>query len=220
MKHINLDQARFNMVEQQIRTWEVLDAKVLDAIRDMPRHEFVPERYRNLAYADIAIPLAHGEQMLHPKYEAKLLQALDIQPSDVILEVGAGSGYLAALLAKLGKHVYSVDIHPDLLADAGRKLQAQGVGNVTLEEGDASAGWDDHAPYDAIALTGSLPALPESLKRSLKIGGRLFAIVGRMPVMEAVLVKRVGEGEWLEQSLFETVAPALEHEPEPQRFVF
>lgn len=220
MSELNLEKARFNMVEQQIRTWEVLDQRVLDVIMATPRDEFVAARYRTLAYADLALPLAHGEVMLHPKMEARILQALNVQPGDTVLEVGTGSGYVTALLAQLGKQVYSVEIHPDLMADAGRRLRARQLHNVTLEEGDASQGWEDHTPYDAIAITGSLPALPESFKHSLTVGGRLFAVIGTSPVMEAVLVTRVGANEWTRVSLFETEVPPLVHARPPQRFIF
>ncbi len=219
MNELNLDQARFNMVEQQIRTWEVLDMKVLDLLKMMPREDFVPEAYRNLAYADIEIPL-NGEKMMYPKIEAHLLQALNIQPEDTVLEVGTGSGFVTALLAKLGKHVYSVEINPVLLQQAAEKLKAHGIDNVTLEEGDASQGWDKHAPYDAIAITGGFPEVPEAYKRALKIGGRMFVIAGENGVMEALLITRQGENTWQQQSLFETEIDLLENTQPPPKFEF
>ncbi|MDX1252377.1 MAG: protein-L-isoaspartate O-methyltransferase [Gammaproteobacteria bacterium] len=217
---MNVEQARFNMVEQQIRTWEVLDPRILDLIGSMPREEFVPAQYRDLAFADIMIPLGHGQVMMEPKVEARLLQALAIESSDTVLEVGTGSGYFTALLARLGKHVHSVDIFPDFTENARRALAQHGINNVTLETGDAAKGWNKHAPYDVIAITGSLPALPETFLHSLKPGGRLVAVVGEAPVMEAVLVTRAGEGaQWARESLFETNIPLLLNTARPQ-FVF
>ncbi len=214
----NLAQARHLMVEQQIRPWEVLDQKVLDLLEALPREDFVPPEWRNLAYVDDFIPLPGGEVMLPPKLEARLLQALDVQDTDTALEVGTGSGYFTALLARLARHVYSVEIDPALSASAGEKLQAHGIRNVTLEVGDAARGWDRHAPYDVIAITGSLPVLPDAFRQQLSPGGRLVAIVGEAPVMEAIRVRRVGENEWSEESLFETVVPPLKNAPRPERF--
>ncbi|MFZ5592937.1 MAG: protein-L-isoaspartate O-methyltransferase family protein [Pseudomonadota bacterium] len=217
---MNVEQARFNMVEQQIRTWEVLDPRILDLIGNMPREEFVPAQYRDLAFADIMIPLGHGQVMMEPKVEARLLQALAIEPSDTVLEVGTGSGYFTALLARLGKHVHSVDIFPDFTGSAQRTLAGHGINNVTLETGDAAKGWNKHAPYDVIAITGSLPVLPEIFLHNLKPGGRLVAVVGEAPVMEAILVTRAGEGaQWARESLFETNIPPLLNTARPQ-FVF
>lgn len=217
---MNVEQARFNMVEQQIRTWEVLDPRILDLIGNMPREEFAPAQYRDLAFADIMIPLGHGQVMMEPKVEARLLQALAIEPSDTVLEIGTGSGYFTALLARLGKHVHSVDIFPDFTGNAQRALAGHGINNVTLETGDAAKGWNKHAPYDVIAITGSLPALPETFLHGLKPGGRLVIVAGEAPVMEAVLVTRAGEGaQWARESLFETNIPPLLNTARPQ-FVF
>ena len=212
--------ARHNMVEQQIRPWEVLDQKVLDVLEAVPREDFVPSGWRNLAYVDEFIPLPGGEVMLPPRIEARLLQALDVQPEETVLEVGTGSGYFTALLAKLARHVYSVEIDPELSASAGEKLREHGIANVTLEVGDAARGWDRHAPYNAIAITGSLPELPDAFREQLTIGGRLVAIVGEAPVMEAVLIRRLGESEWSEEFLFETVVPPLKNAPGTNRFRF
>ncbi len=212
--------ARHNMVEQQIRPWEVLDQKVLDVLEAVPREDFVPAEWRNLAYVDEFIPLPGGEVMLPPRIEARLLQALDVQPEETVLEVGTGSGYFTALLAKLARHVYSVEIDPELSASAGEKLREHGIANVTLEVGDAARGWDRHAPYNAIAITGSLPELPDAFREQLTIGGRLVAIVGEEPVMEAVLIRRLGESEWSEEFLFETVVPPLKNAPGTNRFRF
>ncbi len=213
----DLAKARHLMVEQQIRPWEVLDQKVLDLLEALPREDFVPPEWRNLAYVDEFIPLPGGEVMLPPKVEARLLQALDVQDTDTVLEVGTGSGYFTALLARLARHVYSVEINPDLSAAAGEKLRAHGITNVTLEVGDAARGWDRHAPYNVIAITGSLPVLPEAFREQLAIGGRLVAIVGEAPVMEAIRLRRVGEDAWSEEALFETLVPPLHNAPEPRR---
>ncbi|NOY63417.1 MAG: protein-L-isoaspartate O-methyltransferase [Gammaproteobacteria bacterium] len=217
---MELQQARYNMIEQQIRPWEVLDQRVLDLLESTPREEYVPDAYRQLAYADIAIPLAHGEAMLHPKEEARLLQALDVRSGDTILEVGTGSGYFTSLLAKSGRTVVSVDIVEEFTSSAASCLASHGITNVTFESGDAAAGWDQGAPYDVIAITGSLPVLPDTYKKSLNIGGRLIAIVGTSPVMEVLLVTRVAAAEWLTESLFETDLKPLRNVVEPSRFVF
>ncbi len=216
----DLERARLNMVENQIRPWEVFDERVLSVIRDTPREDFVPPAFRNLAYADIHIPLGKGEVMMTPKVEGRMLQALDVRPSDRVLEVGTGSGYVTALLAKLGRRVFSVEIHPEFKLAAERKLAACGLANIHLEVGDAARGWARHAPYDAIAVTGSLPILPEAFKESLAPGGRLFVILGEGPVMEATLITREGEEEWLEEGLFETWIPPLVNAPRPKRFAF
>lgn len=221
MVDMNIEQARHNMIEQQIRTWEVLDQRVLDLILRTPREDYVPRRYRNLAFNDMEIPLGEGEVMMAPKLEGRMLQALDIKPHEQVLEVGTGSGYVTALLADAGEHVYSVDIRPEFTNDAGRALAEHGVDNVTLETGDALNGWDKHGPYDAIAITGSFPepaAGFDNFKNSLKVGGRLFVIVGEAPVMEALLVTRTGENEWQQEVLFETVVPALINAPRPRHF--
>lgn len=216
----NLALARHNMIEQQIRPWDVLDQRVLELIESLPREEFVPTAYRSLAYADINIPLEHGEVMMAPKVEARMLQALDIQPKDTALEIGTGSGYVTALLARSAKHVYSVDIHAGFVQQAQQKLAAHGIDNVTLEVGDAGGGWDQHGPYNLIAVTGSLPVLPDALRRGLKVGGRLFVVTGDAPVMTALLITRVSEESWTQQALFETVLPPLVNAPQPPRFVF
>ena len=218
MSDMNLENARFNMIEQQIRPWEVLDQRVLDLLNELPREDFVPQRYRKLAYTDTAISLGNDQVMMPPRVEARILQALNIQAEETVLEVGTGCGYVTALLASLGEHVYSVDINTEMTRTAGEKLADHGIINVTLETGDAARGWDAHSPYDVIVITGSLPLLPASFKQALKTGGRLVAIVGDSPVMEVVLITRVGESEWAQETLFETDLPALINAPEPERF--
>ena len=217
---MDVERARFNMVEQQIRTWEVLDQRVLDLLFKMPREDFVPPAYRALAFVDMEIPIGHGEKMLQPKVEARMLQELALTPQDRVLEIGTGSGYMTALLASLCAHVYSVDIHDDFVRDARQKLLRHGLSNVTLDTGDGAHGWDKHAPYDAILITGSLPMQPESFRTNLKVGGRLIAVVGEPPVMEARLVTNVGAGAYNAVSLFETCIAPLKNAPQPERFVF
>jgi protein-L-isoaspartate(D-aspartate) O-methyltransferase len=208
------------MVEQQIRPWEVLDPRVLELVGRVHREEFVPPQYRALAFVDMEIPLGHGEAMLAPKMEARMLQELALKPGDRVLEVGTGSGYMTALLASLAEHVHSVDIVAEFTRSAGEKLQAHGIRNVTLETGDAARGWSRHAPYDAIVLTGSLPVLPDAFPRSLLPGGRLIAVVGEAPVMEARLINCAAAGAFRTTGLFETCIAPLKNAPQPEKFVF
>lgn len=212
---MNLKQARFNMVEQQIRPWEVFDQQVLDRLVAVPREEFVPSALRNLAYADIQIPIGQGQVMLPPNIEGRLLQALSLKGSDTVLEIGTGTGYLTAVIAGLAGYVYSVDIFPELQRLTGYHLK-----NVSLEAGDAALGWPTGAPFDAIAITGSLPRLPRAFPEALKIGGRLFVVLGSTPVMEAVRITRVGEQEWSREGLFETDIPPLLHSELRPKFTF
>jgi protein-L-isoaspartate(D-aspartate) O-methyltransferase len=217
---MDFERARFNMVEQQIRTWEVLDQKVLDLLFRVRREDFVPAEYRELAFADMEIPMGHGERMLAPRVEARMLQELAPVETDRILEVGTGSGYMTALLAALGAHVYTVDIIPEFTRSAAERLAAHGIRNVTLDSGDAARGWDKHGPYDAIVLTGSVPLLSENFRQSLKLGGRLLAVVGEPPVMEAQLITNAGGGAYNAVGLFETCIAPLRNAPRPERFVF
>jgi protein-L-isoaspartate(D-aspartate) O-methyltransferase len=216
----DLEQARFNMIEQQVRTWEVLDQRVLDTMNRIPRENFVPEHYRSLAFVDTEIPIGHDQVMMAPKVEGRLLQALNITPQDSILEIGTGSGYLTACLASLGKHVTSIDIVPDFTTAAAARLDEQGISNVTLETADVANGINTSEQYDVIAVTGSLPLLQKQFHESLKIGGRLFVITGKLPIMEALLITRVNENNWSQESLFETCIAPLEHASRPQGFVF
>jgi protein-L-isoaspartate(D-aspartate) O-methyltransferase len=217
---MNLEQTRFNMVEQQIRPWDVLDQTVLDLLFKVKREEFVPAAYAALAFVDMEIPLGHGESMWSPKLEARAVQTLQLKKTDRVLEVGTGSGYLTALLASMAAHVTSVDIQADFLETAKARLQAHGFANVTLEAGDASRGWEAHAPYDVIVVTGSLPVLPESLTTQLAPGGRLFAIVGDDPVMTARLITCIVHGVYRNEDLFETSVKPLVNAQQPQRFSF
>ena len=217
---MNLEQARFNMVEQQIRPWEVLDQDVLDLLYVVRREEFVGAEYRALAFSDIEIPLGSGERMWAPKVEARVLQALTAKKTEKALEVGTGSGYFAALLAHRVHQVTSVEIEPRLKAFGEQNLQRQGIDNVTVELGDAAQGWAARAPYDIIVITGSTPVLPQPFLAQLKPGGRLFAIVGDAPIMEARLITCVAEGSHRSVNLFETSFPPLRNAVQPKRFSF
>ena len=217
---MNLEQARFNMVEQQIRPWDVLDQEVLDLLYTVPREEFVPPAHRALAFSDLEIPIGEGEAMWAPKLEARVLQSLAVRKSDRVLEVGTGSGYLTALLAHRAAQVRSVEIRPRL-AELGRaNLQRHGLDNIALEAGDAARGWPQGAPYDVIVLTGSTPVLPDALLAQLAPGGRLFAVVGDAPAMTAKLVSCGAPGAFRTAELFETVLAPLVHAAQPERFRF
>jgi protein-L-isoaspartate(D-aspartate) O-methyltransferase len=220
MTQMNLEQARFNMIEQQIRPWDVLDDQVLGILSATPREDFVPPQYRDLAFSDICIPLANGQCMMPPRLEGRLLQSLSIQPTDRILEIGTGSAYLTACLARLGESVHSVDLFSDFTEAARDKLRSHTIGNVTLETVDAAAGLQTDARYDVIAVTGSLPTLHRNFHALLNPGGRLFVIVGVPPIMQALLITRAGENEWNQESMFETSIPALLHTPPTEAFKF
>lgn len=207
------------MVEQQVRTWDVLDQEVLDLLFAVKREHFVPPAYRALAFADLEIPLGDGEYMWTPKMEARVVQELDLKPSETALEIGTGSGYLTALLARRSAHVTSVEINPRLHGEARDRLASAGTVNVRLEKGDGARGWRDDS-YDAIVLTGSTPVLPESWFTQLKPGGRLFAIVGDAPAMTARLARWSAPGAIIQHDLFETVVAPLKNAPQPARFVF
>jgi protein-L-isoaspartate(D-aspartate) O-methyltransferase len=207
---MNIEQARFNMIEQQIRPWEVLDQQVLDLLFVVKREDFVPPPYRNLAFADMEIPIGSGQAMLAPRVEARLLQELGIQKTDKVLEIGTGSGYMAALLAARAEHVISIESRPALADIARQNLERAGIGNVTVEVGNGANGWAQRGPYDVIVVSGSLPTLPDALLKQLRVGGRLAAIVGTAPVMEAQLVTCSADGVFNTVNLFETVAPPLD----------
>ncbi len=219
MNALNVELARLNMVESQVRTWDVTDPRVLELVARAPREDYVPAQYRSLAFVDMALPLGHGQVMMAPKLEARLLQALDIGLRDKILEVGTGSGFMTSLLAALGAHVVSVEIIPEFSQEAARKLEVHGVKNVTLEVGDAANGWTRSAPYDVILITGSLPVLPESFAQSLAPHGRMIAIVGTSPAMEVKLIRRL-DGTLRATSLFETDIPPLTNARAPSAFRF
>ncbi len=214
----NMEQERFNMVEQQIRPWNVLDVRVLDLLNKVKREQFVPTASREMAFMELEIPLGHGTFMWEPKLEARALQELQVKPHDHVLEIGSGSGYLAALLSRLAAQVTSVEIVPELHAFAEKNLAARRIDNVALALGDAALGWP--GLYDVIVLTGSVPVLPEAFQNSLKPGGRLFAIVGDAPAMQARLITCVAPGIFDSVTLFETVVAPLQNALQPKRFVF
>ena len=221
---MNLEKARSNMVEQQIRPWEVLDQDVLDLLYSVPREEFVPPAWRNLAFADLEIPLSEqareGERMWAPKIEARVLQALAPRRTDRVLEVGTGSGYLTALLAHRAAQVYSVEIEPALAAFGRANIARHGVDNVTLETGDGARGYGKWGPYDIVVLTGSVPLLPRTALESLAPGGRLFAVAGDAPVMTAKIVTCTAPGAFRTIELFETLLAPLANCEQPSRFTF
>lgn len=216
---LDVNTARRQMIEQQVRAWEVLDLKVLEAMECVRREEFTPPAYRDLAFADMNVPLGHGQHMLAPKVEGRILQALELKPDDAVLEIGTGSGYFAACLGALARSVKSIEIHPDLAASARTNLARNNVHNVSVETADVFA-YSDAARYDAVVLTGSLPVYDARFEQWLAVGGRLLVVVGQGPVMEARRLTLTGPGEWLREGLFETVMDPLAHAAEPPKFVF
>ena len=216
---MNVDAARQQMIEQQVHTWDVFDERVLSTMRDIAREAFVPEAYRDVAFADTMIPLAQGQWMLPPKVHGRILQTLEPRADDVALEIGTGSGYLTVCLAKLCARVRSLEIVPALAEEARRQVLGAAVNNAAIETADGMQ-LDEAAQYDVIAVTGSLPIYDERFQRALKIGGRLFVVVGPAPAMEAWKVTRLGEREWQRESLFETVILPLVNAPRPSAFVF
>ena len=204
-----IEQHRFNMIEQQIRTWEVLDPEVLNLLHQVPREKFVPTAYQGVAFADTEIPLHDDVCMLAPKLEARLIQSLSLQTKDHVLVVGSGSGYLTALAASLAKTVVSIDINPYFTKLAKQNCQKLKINNITFVTGDGSLGWVKDQPYDAILFAGSLPQLPESIRHQLNVNGRLLAILGEAPSMHATLITKTSNKDFEEEILFETVVPPL-----------
>jgi protein-L-isoaspartate(D-aspartate) O-methyltransferase len=217
---LDMEQARFNMIEQQIRPCEVLEGRILDLLKHVRREHFVPEGKREMSFMDMEIPLGHGVSMWQPKLEARAVQELHLGRLDKVLEVGTGSGYLTALLSLLAGHVTSVEIVPELSAMAKKHLHAYHRGNIALEVGDASRGWGGGTSYDVIVLTGSTPVLPAVFQNSLNIGGRLFAIVGDAPVMEARLITRIAKDTFETTDIMEACVAPLQNALQPKRFVF
>lgn len=217
---MNIEQARFNMIEQQIRPWEVLDQDVLNLLAVVKRENFVPEAYRSIAFADLEVPLPGGQRMLSPKVEARVLQELAVKKHETVLEIGAGSGYMAALLAHRARSVLTVDILPELAELAKNNLAANGVINAEVALGDGSRGWNAAAPYDVICVSGGLPVLPQDILEQLKIGGRLAAFVGVAPVMRAQIITRVDEKQYRIADVFETYVAPLINAIEPPQFKF
>ncbi|AXE29868.1 protein-L-isoaspartate O-methyltransferase [Chromobacterium phragmitis] len=219
---MDFEKTRFNMVEQQIRPWDVLDTNVLDLLFHVKREDFVADSQRQLAFVDTELPLPNGSKMLQPKMEARLVQDATIQPSDKILEIGTGSGYLTALLAKMGKQVVSVEIDPAQKERAAANLKKAGIANATLVEGDGVLGLPEQGPYDVIVVGGSLPVVPQELKDQLAVGGRLILVVGDLPVMACKLIDRETDTSFRETTLFETCVERLKkfEAVEPARFSF
>jgi protein-L-isoaspartate(D-aspartate) O-methyltransferase len=217
---MNIERARFNMIEQQIRPWDVLDDSVLRLLAVVKREDFVPPAHNALAFVDTEVPLPEGEVMLAPRVDARLLQELKLGRHEKVLEIGTGSGYMAALLAHKAQQVHSIEIKPALAELARQNLRRAGIFNVQVHEGDGSQGLPAEAPFDAILLSGSVAELPMPLLKQLKIGGRLVGIVGTEPVMRAVIVTRIGEDAFDRIELFDTVAPRLHGFVEPTHFKF
>jgi protein-L-isoaspartate(D-aspartate) O-methyltransferase len=217
---LDMEQARFNMIEQQIRPCEVLEGRILELLKHVRREHYVPEDKREMAFMDMEIPLGYGVSMWQPKLEARTVQELHLTRSDKVLEVGSGSGYLTALLSVLAGHVTSVEIVPELSAMAKQHLHAYHHDNITLEIGDAARGWGGGTSYDVIVLTGSTPVLPAAFQNSLNVGGRLFAIVGDAPVMEAKLITRVSPDTYETVNIMEACVAPLQNAQQPKRFVF
>ena len=217
---MNIEQARFNMIEQQIRPWDVLNTGVLELLAVVKREDFVPAEYRGLAFVDTEVPLPGGQCMLAPKVEARLLQELAVHKHERVLEIGAGSGYMAALLAHRAQHVTTLEILPELAKVAADNLRRASIVNATVRQADGSRGLAAEAPFDAIVLSGSVAEVPQGLLGQLKVGGRLIAIVGQQPMMRATLVTRSGEHAFASVELFDTVAQRLQGFDEPTRFSF
>ncbi len=220
---MDFEKARFNMVEQQVRPWDVLDSRVLSVISEIPREQFTPDEYKNLAYVDTRIPLGQYEDhvcnMSKPIIEGRILQEMNIQDEDLILEIGTGSGYLTACLAKLGRHVDSVDINEDLIAMAEKNLDSLGINNINLTSGDASKTWEQKTNYDVIIISAAMKAIPSSYKKLLKPGGRMFVVVGEAPAMTAHRITRTGKNEWTDEPLFETsIEPMIQHVEQKFKF--
>ena len=221
---MNVELARFNMIEQQIRPWEVLDQSVLSLLSAVRREDFVPASHRAMAFVDMQVPLRdaepYGPCMLEPKVEARLLQELQMQRHEKVLEIGTGSGFMAALLGHRAMQVLSLELRPELVLTARQNLRRSGLTNVSVIEGDGAAGLPAEAPFDAILLSGSVAEVPRALLEQLKVGGRLAAIVGEPPIMCARLFTRVGAAAWSDIDLFDSVAPRLAGFEEPSRFHF
>jgi protein-L-isoaspartate(D-aspartate) O-methyltransferase len=201
---MNFEQARFNMVEQQIRTWEVLDGQVLELLESSHREDFVPVRYRKMAFSDLAIPLDHDQKMMKPVVEGRLLQALELKPDETVLEIGTGSGFITSCLAQMAKRVVSVDIHEQFTNETAAKLKEKNIDNVELETGDVMSGWQPEQAHDVLVVTGSVADIPDHFRGWVNPGGRLFVVCGDEPAMEAKLLTKLNATEWREESLFET----------------
>lgn len=218
--NMNFDRARFNMVEQQVRPWEVLDPQVLAVLETVRREDFVPVRFRKLAFADMEIPLAQGQCMMRPKVEGRMLQALGLRPDETVLEVGTGSGFITACLATMARRVVSVEIFEELYQHALERLGDKHLETVELCVGDVMGGWEPQQKHDVVVVTGSVPEVPDAFREWVNPAGRMFIVTGRSPAMEARLLTRVGAQDWIEESLFETELQRLVNAEEPARFEF
>ncbi|HET7663409.1 MAG TPA: protein-L-isoaspartate O-methyltransferase [Rhodanobacteraceae bacterium] len=214
----NIEQARHNMIDNQVRPWDVLDPRVLDALEYVRREDFVPAAYRNMAFVDLTLPLGHGEVMMKPVVEGRMLQALSLEGHENVLEIGTGSGYLTACLAHLAGHVTSVDMHAEFTRGAQDALTRASIGNATLLTDEAVHAYQPDSAFDVVVVTGAVPSVPERFLAWLKPGGRAFLVVGRSPVMRAVLLHHEGSGKYREESLFETDMPYLVHAAPTPRF--
>jgi len=217
---MNIEQARFNMIEQQIRPWNVLDTDILDLLHVVKREQFVPAAYQNLAFADAEIPLPGGEAMLNPKLEARILQEIGLKKHETVLEIGTGSGYMAALMAHRAAKVTTVEANAEIKQLAEKNLAKAGIANVSVQLGNGAAGWDKGAPYDVIVISGALEVLPEAFLKQVKVGGRIAAIVGEPPAMEFNIVTRTGENSWNTVKVFETNVKYLAGAPAVSHFQF
>lgn len=220
MTSMNIDQARFNMIEQQVRPWDVLDHNVLKVMTEIPRESFVPAQYADLAFSDVEIPLGHDQVILQPRLEGRIMQSLDIKPDDRILEIGTGCGYMTACLSRLGDSVVTVDSIEEFSTQAKKNIAAQNISNVSFRVGDAAQGWDQDGPFDVVAITGSMPKLPKSLKSVMHKHGRLFVVEGVEPVMHAKLITRTTKNDFQEEILFESSIPALQGTSKEEEFIF
>ena len=217
---MNFEQARFNMVEQQVRPWDVLDARVLELLETTHREDFVPVRYRKMAFADMKIPLEHDQSMMKPVVEGRLLQSLELKPDETVLEIGTGSGFITACLAQLAKQVVSVDIHPHFTSTTEAKLKEKNILNVELESGDVMTGWQPEQAHDVLVVTGSVQDIPDHFRGWVNPGGRMFIVCGEEPAMEAKLLTKLNATEWREESLFETELARLVNAEKAPEFEF
>ena len=217
---MNFEQARFNMVEQQVRPWEVLDPRVLELLEKTHREDFVPVRYRKMAFADFAVPLDHGQSMMKPVVEGRMLQSLELKEDETVLEIGTGSGFITACLAQMAKRVVSVDIYEQFTTEAEAKLKDKDIHNVELETGDAMSGWQPEQAHDVLVVTGSVDDVPDHFRGWVNPGGRMFVVCGDSPAMEAKLLTKLNATEWREESLFETDLPRLINAGKAPEFEF
>ena len=217
---MNIEQARFNMIQQQVRPWNVLDDQILELLEEVKREDFCPAEHRDMAFMDLEIPIGHGQVMLTPRVQARLVQDLQLKPTDKVLQIGTGTGYMTALLASRSQQVQAFEIHPELVKQTADNLRKAGISNVDLRHGDGLAGALANGPYDAIVLCGSVPAIPHELQDKLATGGRLIGVVGHEPMMHVHLVTRANSGTFDTVKPWDVISPRLEGFPEVSRFRF